>query len=306
MEGCSTPSAATLQRLGAFYWAWGHPAHVAGGTLWMPAGLFSLVATPTVLVPEIDDGAVRALLRQTRRLAAVYGGSRSEGTTVPLFNLRDKSYDQKNLQRQFRQHVIKASQTLETRACTWEEWVTAALTCDRETLVRRGQPATTVAPLLREAGRRAVADLAATIPDLQIQACFLGPEIVAYLVHLTLGSVCEGLMIHRRDARAEPRAQHASHLVYFAFARAAMARPEVQLVCVGRGSVPPNTALASFKRHAGFREEPYHLRFRLHPWMAPALESRLGARLVSGLRHNPIWRPPVLANLEVIERASLR
>ncbi len=306
MEGGSRPSAETLQRLGAFYRAWGYRAVVAGGAIWIPAGSFSLVSALTTVLPEIDDWAVRSLLRQTRRLAAVYGGSRPEGTTVPVYNLRDKSYDEKTLQRQFRQHVIKASKALEVRPCSWEEWVAAAVTCDRETLVRRGYAATADAPFLSAEGRRAIASLAASIPGLQIQACFSGTEIAAYLVHLTMGSVCEGLMIHRRDTLTDPGVQHASHLVYFAFARAAMARPDVLRVCVGRGSVPPNDPLASFKRHAGFSEEPYHLRFRLHPWMAPALESRLGARVLKGLRDNPLWRPPVLANLEVMERASLR
>lgn len=295
-----------LLNLRDFYEAIGSDAIAAGGVVWFVAGSFSLCTTPTMLLPDLREKEVRALLWKTKKLAAVYGVLEDEGTTVPMYVLRDKSYDSKNLQRQFRQHVVRAQKVLEARECTWKEWETAAVRCDEETLLRRGMDSKVRHPLLSPEGRSKVVGIAERIPELRIQACFYGSEIVAYLVHLTMGSVCEGLMIHRRDDRAEDYCRDASHLVYYTFAKAAMAMPEIQTVCVGRQSVPAKDALAGFKRHAGFEELAYPLRFRLHSLIAPAFENRVGARMLRTVRERMGGKVPALENLEVMERASLR
>lgn len=295
-----------LVNLCDFYNAIGSHAIAAGGVVWFVAGSFSLCATPTMLLPDLREKEVRGLLWRTKKLAAIYGVSQDEGATVPVYVLRDKSYDLKNLQRQFRQHVVRAQKVLEARECTWKEWETAAVRCDEETLLRRGMDSKASHPLLSPDGRSKVVSIAERIPELRIQACFYGDEIVAYLVHLTMGSVCEGLMIHRRDDRAEDYCRDASHLVYYTFAKAAMARPEIQTVCVGRQSVPAKDALAGFKRHAGFEEVPYPLRFRLNSFIAPVFETRLGARMLRAVRETFGRKVPALGNLEVMERASIR
>lgn len=295
-----------LLNLRDFYEAIGSHAIAAGGVVWFVAGSFSLCTTPTMLLPDLPEKEVRALLWKTKKLAAVYGVLEDEGTTVPMYVLRNKSYDFKNLQRQFRQHVVRAQKILEARECSWREWEAAAVRCDEETLLRRGMNSKVSHPLLSPQGRSKVVRIAERIPDLRIQACFYGSEIVSYLVHLTMGPVCEGLMMHRRDDRVDVACKDASHLVYFTFAKAAMARPEIRLVCVGRQSVPAKDALARFKLHAGFEEFAYPLRFRLHSWIAPAFENRVGARILRAVRERMGGRVPALENLEVMERASLR
>jgi hypothetical protein len=296
----------TLVALRDFYTALGHDALAAGGVVWFVAGSFSLCSTPTILIPDVKDKDVRTLLRRTKKLAAIYGTTQDEGTIVAKYVLRKKSYDYNDLQRQFRQHVNKAEKVLEARECSWREWEVAAMRCDAETLRRRGMVDPASHPLLSLEGRSRVVSIAARIPDLRIQACFHGDEIVAYLAHLTMGCVCEGLMMHRRDEQMESASRHASHLVYFTFAKAAMARPEIQSVCVGRQSVPTQRSLTSFKRHAGFEELPYPLRFRLHGLVAPVFEHRLSSRILRAIRTTFANKMPALANLEVMERAGMR
>lgn len=303
---CDRLPPSTLSALRDFYEAWGSRAIAAGGTVWFAAGSFSLVSTPTMLLPDVRDQDVRSLLWKTGKLAAVYGASRSEGTTVPVSVLRDKAYDAGSLQRQFRQHVVRASKTLEARECSWGEWETAAARCDEQTLARRGIAGPSSHPLSSREGRRKVVAVAERIPGLRIQACWLDDQIAAYLVHLTMGSVCEGLMVHRCDGDTAHPTRDASHLVYYTFAREAMARPEIRLVCVGRQSVPPKSDLAGFKRHAGFEEVAYPLRFRLHRMIAPVIENRVGAGVLRAVRAALSSRVPALRNLEVMERAGLR
>lgn len=265
-----------------------------------------MMSLPTTLVPDIKTSAVRRILTRAGKAAAVYRVSERGETGVPLFTLRDKSYGPGNLQRQFRQQVRAAASTLEARECAWGDWEVAALRCDRDTLSRHGRTPRAAHPLLSPQGRARVAVAAAAVPGLRVHACFRGGEIVAYLVHLTLGEICEGLLAQRCDAPADSPGRHASHLLYFSFARSAMARPEISAVCVGRQSVPPNGPLARFKRHAGFVPEPCHLRIRLHPFLAPLLENRAACALLRMIRNGFAGKFPALTNLEVLERSALR
>ena len=295
-----------LETLREFYDALGYRTQSAGGTIWFDGGSFSVMATPTSILPDLNDKQVREVLGRMGRVVAVYGTTKNEGTVVPMYTLRDKNYDLKNLQRQFKQQVNKAMQELEYRECTWEEWETLGKRCDQETLERRGQSQNANHPLLSDEGRRRIASIAVKIPNLRIHACFYQNEIAAYLVHITFGSICEGLMTNRREGTLEPAVKYASHLLYYTFAKEAISRPEVQMVCVGRQSVPPNDTLARFKAHAGFTSEPYYLRFRMQKYLAPVFERKLTAKVLQLIRSKLVNKVPALENLEVIERSSLR
>jgi hypothetical protein len=299
-------NALDLDALGAFYAAWGHRSIVQGGAVWFDGGLFSMMAVPTKVVPDATDADARAILSRSGKLAAVYRVEAPRGTTVPVFMLRDKNYGPSNLQRQFRQHVDRASSSLEAHECSWEEWEIAARRCDRDTLVRHGCHRLTLDRLCSAQTRSQIAAAARAVPGLRIHACFSGGEIAAYLVHLTFGGMCEGLLAHRVDAADGSVLRHASHLLYFSFAQAAMARQEVHAVCVGRQSVPANESLARFKRHAGFEPEPCHLRIRLHPVLAPLLENSTAAALLRMIRSGLSRKIPALSNLEVMEHAGQR
>ena len=84
----------------------------------------------------------------------------------------------------------------------------------------------------------------------------------------TRGGICEGLLasVSPRFADARP-----AHALYHGFAAEMIRRPGVRGVTVGRTSIPPNTSLDAFKRHAGFVPEPITVAVVLHPrwrWLA--------------------------------------
>jgi hypothetical protein len=299
-------SKTALFPLAEFYSALGHRTRVAGGCVWFDGGAFSMMSIPTAVIPEISDAEVRKILTRTGKLAGVYRVAKAEGTTVPVFLLRDKNYGLASLQRQFRQQVVSASSRLEARECSLEEWQTLAVRCDRETFRRRMGPAGDSHPLLSPEVRQRAVCAARSVPGLRIHACFSGGEIVGYLVHLTFGGMCEGLLANRVDSMAGAVDRHASHLLYFSFAQSALARTEVQAVCVGRQSIPANEPLGRFKRHAGYLFEPCHLRIHLHPWLAPFLENHVASALMRRIRLRLAGKFPALSNLEVMERAGVR
>lgn len=294
-----------LEALAGFYSAWGRRTMLQGGVPWFDCGAFSTMSVLTTVPTGIADREVRGILSRTRKLAAVYRVAAGAGLEVPMFMLRDKQYSAANLQRQFRQHVERASSFLEARECSWEEWENRAINCDRQTLARQGGSPQPGHGLLCPAVRRRIVEAARAVPRLRIHACFHGEEIVAYLIHIAFGEMCEGLLAHRVDSEIDSPTRHASHLLYFSFARAAISDSDVQAVCVGRQSLPAKESLTRFKRHAGFLPEPCHLRFRLHPVLAPFLENGFSAALLKRVRLGLSGKIPALANLEVMEQAGL-
>ena len=294
-----------LAPLAGYYDASGHRALLAGGSIWFNGGAFSMMSIPTTITPVISDSQVRKILFRSGKFAAVYRVEKPEGTTVPVFLLRDKNYGLNHLQRQFRQQVIGASSRMEARECSWEEWRDLALRCDRETFQRRGGMRG-AHPLLLHAVREQAVGAARSVPGLHIHACFCGGEIVAYLVYIIFDGMCEGLLANRVDSIRDSADRHSAHLLYYSFAQSALARPDVQAVSVGRQSVPANEPLGRFKRHAGYLFEPCHLRIRLHPVLAPFLENRVALALLRTIRTNFSKKNPALTNLEVLERSALR
>jgi hypothetical protein len=303
--GSSPISRSTLEGLAGFYAALGRRMIVKDEVLWFDCGAFSTMSVLTTVPTGIADREVRGILCRTRKLAAVYRVAAAAGLEVPMFMLRDKDYGPANLQRQFRQHVERASSFLEARECSWEEWETRALDCDWQTIARQGGSPKPGVGLLCPEVRRRIAEAGRAVPRLRIHACFHGKEIAAYLIHVSFGGMCEGLLANRVDSEIDSPTRHASHLLYFSFAKAAISDPDIQSVCVGRQSIPAKETLTRFKRHAGFLPEPCHLRFRLHPVLAPFLENQFSAALLKRVRLGLSGKIPALANLEVMEKAGL-
>ena len=292
-----------MERLAAFYQAIGHRACVAGGCVWFDGGAFSMMSIPSTLVADIRDEQVRGLLARFGKVAAVFPVLGEAGREVSLFVLRDRSYGLGHLQRQFRQKVLAAATRMEVRESCWEEWLERAVRCDRETLVRRGC-GRSMHPLLLRSGRERIAAAGELVPGLRVDACFVGREIAAYMVSLTQGGVCEGLMAHRVHSVAGSMEQNASHLLYYDFARRAFGRGDVSSVCVGRQSIPANHPLGEFKRHAGYDEERCFLRVLIHPALAPLVGNRLAVGLLGGVRKRFSAKVAAFRNLEVLECAG--
>lgn len=264
-----------------------------------------MMSIPTSLVPVVGSGDVRRILLRSGKWAAVYRTNHNEGTTVPVFVLRNKNYGPECLQRQFRQKVTAARSRMDVRECSWEEWRDQGVRCDRETLRRRGVQ-TRRHPMLRQSNRERIAAAARAVPKLRIHACFYRQDIAAYVAHICIGNVCEGLMAHRVDTRHDDTERGAAHLLFFEFARDMIQRSDIGEICIGRQSIPANETLARFKFDAGFEAGPCHLGIRLHPAAAVLLENRVSAAVLQTVRRRLAGQVPIFKNLEVLERASLR
>ena len=116
-----------------------------------------MMSNPSLLVPNFEGKGVRRIFSQAGKLAAVYRMDQPGKTTVPLFTLRDKTYNLGHLQRQFPQQVRSAPSMMEVRECSWEEWRFGALHCDSDSLRRHGRQDARRHPLLTPEGSERIA-----------------------------------------------------------------------------------------------------------------------------------------------------
>ncbi len=295
VDGSEPPAA--IDALPALYAGMGYDVVVCQGTVWRSAGALALAAEPSGAIPRSDEADIRAMLRETRRLAAIFCTAHPTGKTVAHFAV---AADQTaTVQRQFAQHVKRAARQGEVRRLKWHEWHVKALACDRASLGRHG---TVNASCLDEEPRRLLAEAAERDPSLVLHGYVTHEGVIAaYLLCRIEDGVCQGLFMHWDDALADFRP---THLLYHEARSALLALPGVDMLRIGRQSIPENDGLDRFKRHAGFAATPCHVGVLVHPFVAPLLERRTTAWLLGLIRRALAPRFPGLAGLEVLECAA--
>lgn len=288
-----------MNALPALYAGMGYEVVVMGGTIWRSAGALALASEPSGAIHAGDVAGIRTLLRQRRRLAAIFCTEHPSGKTVPHFALTAEQSAATVVQRQFAQHVKRAERQGHVRSLTWREWQVKALACDRTSLARHG---TADAPCLHEDGRRRLAEAAAADPALVLYGYIThSGAIAAYLLCRIEDGVCQGLFMHWDEALTHLRP---THLLYHEARKAVMALPGIHLLRIGRQAIPENAGLDRFKRHAGFQPAPCHVGVLVHPFAAPLLERRATAWLLGLIRRRMAPRFPGLNALEVLECAA--
>lgn len=287
-----------LEDLQHFYHRIGQSAVISEGGLWLNETRLSLMTIPGVLPLRPSRMEVQRLLRQSGKMAAVFGCGFETGRVVDSFWVRDRDYGLHSLQRQFRQQVKAAQQVCICRPVDWGEMAALALPVNRETFRRRGRGRTSMTePDLWLKYCHA----AAALPGYEVMGCFVQGELAAYMVTWVHEGVCFGLHMFWSDAY---RAAHPTHALYYETVRERMVRPGIEAMTVGRQSIPAMTSVDRFKGHAGFVREPCRVGIVLHPAWSWLLANPLCVRGLRALRLRAEPHRPGLKNLEVFEVAS--
>lgn len=281
-----------------FYRALGHQTHSALGVLWIDVGQFSLTCVPCSTIIDASQQELDALLRQSRRLVAVFPTSAPTGIEGGTLWVRDRDYGPQSLQRQFRQHVRRGEKVCTVRPIDWQTLRTQGLECNLDTMRRRGNSRS---PIQTQSGWDRACDAGAQVEGLEAFGCFRGERLIAFLIAWNQGSLCAGLVMHRSEAAEEARG---SHLLFYEFTKTIMQRDTMTGVSLGRVMLPPQRSLEQFKQHAGFQVEPVRIAAVLHPLVRPVLSSSLTRGLLRKLGQWVGPRLPVLDNVAVLDAAA--
>lgn len=284
--------------LAEFYQALGHQTQTAFGVLWIDVGRFSLTCVPCSSLIEASREEVDGLLRQTRRLAAVFPTPEPTGIAGGTLWVRDRDYGPHSLQRQFRQHVRRGERSCVVRPVDWETLRTGAGECNFDTLRRRG---IRESPILTPTGWSRVCEAAARVEGLEAFGCFHDTRLIAFLIAWNRGDNCAGLVMHRSQAAEELRG---AHLLFHEFTRTMMRREGLTGVSLGRIMLPPQHSLEQFKRHAGYQVEPIQVAAVLHPAVRGPLGNAVTRAALRRLRQWAGDRLPPLENVAVLDAAA--
>lgn len=265
-----------IERLREFYERAGYRVTTTPGASWYAPGhrVYRNFPCGATAAPSPED--VATLCRDRGVIGVEIGNDRGVGVPTGVWTLRDRAYDARHVQRQFRQHLARALERETVHEVAFDELFREGAAANRQTLARHASDSHHLADpqrwrMLCDAGRQTPGAVAfATV----------GPDgLSAYLVGFVVGATCYGLVSHSIDA-----ARHAgsNHALFFSYAKTMISRPGIAAVTLGLQALPPIPSLDQIKRHAGFRLEPFHLALVLRPAYRALLESPAAALALRG------------------------
>jgi hypothetical protein len=151
--------------------AQGHRTYSAMGALWIDEGRFSLISLPSTTPVTASKEEVNQLLRKSRKLVAIFSTSLATGTPSGTFWVRDRDYGLHRLQRQFRQHVRRATKDCCVHLLDWDTLRAKGRNCEIFSLQRRGAAGR---PTMSQTGWDRFCKAGASIAGLEPWGCFQG------------------------------------------------------------------------------------------------------------------------------------
>jgi len=266
-----------------FYRRLGHLAISRHGTLWCDAGRFSLVTIPSNERVAATKRQIQQLLIDTGKWVALFCPTAGSGPIVSEYLLESRDYGLHSLQRQFRSHVRRHGAEFHCRELSWEEMANRAGVIHADLAVRWKQ----ASPYGEAADRwDEVWASANATPGLFAYGCLHQEELAGYVVARQQRDNCHGILLHR-NSRFD--AKRSGNVLLYNFSAAALRRPGIRSIHMGRSWFPPKPSLDRFKRHAGYEERRTPMAVVIHPRLEPILCSRSiqsSLRLLSRLSRN--------------------
>lgn len=267
------------------------------GACWKPIGRFSLQSLPGALAVTPSPEEVRAALRRSGRLVALFPSADATGHPLVSYVARRQGYGPGRQQRQFRQKLRAGQRVCAVGPLCWQQLEREGLAVNRAALAaRRSGHHSWCRPQRWSRLCRALA----IDPRMAVWGCRVQGQLAAFLVLWRNGRTAHGLALQWDPALAWA---HPTHSLYDGVLKALFAEGNIDAVVVGRQTIPARSDLDRFKRHAGFLPEPCSVKVVVHPWLAPWL---LGQKPAAFLRRLMQAGPPGwsgLAPLEVLARA---
>ena len=229
------------------------------------------------VAPTADE--VAELCRHSGVYGVEFVNATPIGVPSGLWMVRDPAYDQRSLQRQFRQHLERAFADESVQQIGFDELFRLGVTANLETLGRqRRRDRHFSDPALW----RRLCDAGKQTLGAGVFASMRAGELSAYLVYFIVGDTCHGLFSKSCN---QARRAGSNHALYFIYTKTMIRRENISTVTTGPQSIPPIAAIDRFKRHAGYNLEPYHFAVSLRPRVSALLLSdSAGALLRAGER----------------------
>jgi hypothetical protein len=283
--------------LGRTLEAGGETVIVGEGACWKPIGRFSLQSLPGALAVAPSPEEVRAALRRSGRLVALFPSAAATGHPLVNYVARRQGHGPGRQQRQFRQKLRAGQRFCAVGPLSWQQLESEGLALNRAALAaRRSCHRSWCRPQPWSRLCRALAG----DPRMAVWGCRVQERLAAFLLLWQHGRTAHGFALQWDPALAWA---HPTHTLYDGVLSALFAEGNIDAVVVGRQTIPARPDLDRFKRHAGFLPEPCSVRVVLHPWLAPWLRGQKPAAFLRRLMRAGPTGWSALAPLEVLAQA---
>lgn len=224
---------------------------------WCRYGVSTAMTIPLSEIHPVRRSQVDRVLRTSRCVLALFPTSTNTGVVCKNYVLRDKSYSEASLQRQFRQMLRRGEENLTFRALSWDEVATAGPRVLEAYRLRQGMRA----PVARELWNQAC-EKGKSCSQFVVFGCHRGDELAGFEIFWRRSAGYESVstVVHPGFFRFG-----AANLLRYRSARALITRSDCHRVGFGRSGIPDTEGNNRFNRHAGLVEEPLHMAAVLHP-----------------------------------------
>lgn len=201
-------------------------ARTSSGNWYVPGKrVYRSIPDGGVVAPAAEE--IAELSHHSSILGIEFVNGSRLGVQSGLWVVRDDSYDIHCLQRQFRQHVIRALARERVREIGSDELFRLGTSANLETLYRQNRQDRRFSdPVLW----RRLCDAGRHTPGAGVFASIGDRELSAYLVYFTVGDTCHGLF-----SKSRSHARHAgfNHSLYFTYSKTMIRRPNLSAVTTG-------------------------------------------------------------------------
>ncbi|MGH7788200.1 MAG: hypothetical protein ACRERC_15115 [Candidatus Binatia bacterium] len=256
----SNPSSATVDPapFAAFLGATGHRVLHGAGAHWYDAsrGCFQSMPSHRLLQPAPDE--IRALMRH-RPCVALRFSAPLDGPGKLSYQIvcDTRDYGLESLGANSRSKVRRGLKRCEVGPVSFATIAAQGHAADRDTLARQGRGVRLAGP----AWDRYWA-AAATTPGMEGWGAFVGGELAAFLVTVTLDDCVELLLARSRSDQLDA---YPNNALVFTVTQEMLARRGLREATFGLESLEPVGPLDQFKYGMGYRAAPLRQRVLFHP-----------------------------------------
>lgn len=248
------------------------------GVYWKRPTPATLIATPDAFDFGIRVCRVHSLLKRNASVLAQFCTSRATGVFCDHYVLRDRSYNERSLQRQFRQTLQRAREHFVAKRLEWDLVSTLAPEVILGARASKGEP-----PLLLDLPLwESLCEKMDSSRKFEAIGCFRGSSLVAINIFCCIDG-CYTPIVNASDPSA--MALGVSNLLIYESLRHLMQKQECQSVSLGRSGIPNRPNIGRFKRHAGLQPETVRIAVLIHPrwrWFLNTIRLSGVLRIASG------------------------
>jgi hypothetical protein len=264
-------TATTTGILASFYKALGWRVFRIDDVPWCRFGGSTVMTVPLSAVHPVGRAQVARVLRESGCLLAQFPTAAATGLAGVEYVLRDQTYGEAALQRQFRQMLHRGEKALSFRELNWGEVAVAGPRMLDAARARKGITTPVDPNAWRDACEQAEASA-----EFTVFGCHHGDDLAGIAIFWNRPGGYRAVSI---DVHPEFFPLGAANVLLYRSGRALIGRPGCEFVSFGRAGIPEADGQGRFTRHAGLREERLNMAAVLHPrlgWLR-RLERSTGA-----------------------------